>query len=302
MGFDNAKGERLTKDIYEALRAGPKWNRTLLLVIYDDAGGYYDHIVPPFEGVAADEAPCKCLNPSPGETFDFKRLGLRSAAMLISPWVKAGTVFQEPKGPTNTSQFDLTSIPATLKNLFNLNDFLTKRDAWAGSFHELLTLDTPRTDAPMHLPEAPPPAKPWDPAHTGGWPPTSGTEGWTEGDDDLEQRRVYEPPPPRWDGTRADDEVRHAGRRLQTQEPVPQHCSLEAQVCLTPEHLTQKQRKRIRWLSALTKTPEPDMDSMTSTEAERLLAHRWDAWMESTATRAQESGHGQGASELRVFT
>lgn len=35
---DVAKGERLTKDIYEALRAGDAWNKTLFLVVYDDAG------------------------------------------------------------------------------------------------------------------------------------------------------------------------------------------------------------------------------------------------------------------------
>ena len=45
--------------------------------------------------------------------------------------------------------------PPTTKNLFGIPGFLTHRDAWAGSFHELLTLDTPRTDAPMHLPEPP---------------------------------------------------------------------------------------------------------------------------------------------------
>ena len=44
------KGERLLKDVYEALRASPKWNKTVLFVAYDDAGGYYDHMVPPFEG------------------------------------------------------------------------------------------------------------------------------------------------------------------------------------------------------------------------------------------------------------
>ena len=47
--------------------------------------------------------------------------------------------------------------PPTTKNLFGIPGFLTHRDAWAGSFHELLTLDTPRTDAPMHLPEPPAP-------------------------------------------------------------------------------------------------------------------------------------------------
>merc|ERR1711935_959348 len=55
---DIAKVERLLKDVYEALRAGPKWNKTLFLVTYDDAGGYYDRVVPPHEGVPADESPC----------------------------------------------------------------------------------------------------------------------------------------------------------------------------------------------------------------------------------------------------
>jgi hypothetical protein len=45
---------------------------------------------------------------------------------------------------------------ATAKNLFNLKSFLTKRDAWAGTFESLLTLDEPRTDCPLHLPEGPP--------------------------------------------------------------------------------------------------------------------------------------------------
>lgn len=38
---DIAKGERCQKDVYEALRAGPKWSNTLMVIVYDDAGGYY---------------------------------------------------------------------------------------------------------------------------------------------------------------------------------------------------------------------------------------------------------------------
>ena len=65
------------------------------------------------------------------------------------------------------SQFDHTSMLATAKNMFGLGGFLTERDAWAGSFEEVL-LDVPReeNDMPMHLPEAPAPASPWLP-----WPP-----------------------------------------------------------------------------------------------------------------------------------
>lgn len=124
---DVAKGERLLKDVYEALRAGPGWNKTLLFVTYDDAGGYYDHVVPPFEGVPNDDAPCHVQDQcgSSRKKFDFRRLGLRSAAMLISPWVAKGAVFQEPQaGPFNTSQFDHTSLLSTAKSLFNLTGFL----------------------------------------------------------------------------------------------------------------------------------------------------------------------------------
>ena len=81
-------GERLLKDTYEALRAGPGWLKTLFFVVYDDGGFFYDHVVPP-SGVPNDEAACHQQAAPAGcpSTFDFRRLGLRAAAMLISPWV-----------------------------------------------------------------------------------------------------------------------------------------------------------------------------------------------------------------------
>ena len=70
-------------------------------------------MVPPFEGVPADGAGChvggKC-----DEHFDFRRLGPRGSALLISPWVAKGAVYQEPAGPTNTSQFEHSSLSATI--------------------------------------------------------------------------------------------------------------------------------------------------------------------------------------------
>ena len=41
---DIRNGEALLKEIYESLRAGPGWNRTMLLVTYDDAGGFFDQV------------------------------------------------------------------------------------------------------------------------------------------------------------------------------------------------------------------------------------------------------------------
>ena len=107
---------------------------------YDDAGGFFDQIIPPYVGVPADDAPCHKLWPAhPNCTkpaFDFKRLGRRMAAFLISPWVPKNAVFQAPKhGPFSTSQFELSSIPATAKDIFGLPEFLVRKKTpffWGG--------------------------------------------------------------------------------------------------------------------------------------------------------------------------
>ena len=73
--------------------------------------------------------PCICQNSA---CRDLKLIALilpQLTSLLISPWVSNGSAVQEPKGPTKTSQFELSSVPATVKTLFNLTSFLTKRDA-----------------------------------------------------------------------------------------------------------------------------------------------------------------------------
>jgi len=59
-------------------------------------------------------------------------------------------VIHEPNGPQESSQYEHSSIPATVKKLFNLHsNFLTKRDAWAGTFENYFKIrKTPRTDCP----------------------------------------------------------------------------------------------------------------------------------------------------------
>lgn len=57
-------------------------------------------------------------------------------------------MLHEPSGPYSTSQFEHSSIPATVKKIFNLKEFLTKRDAWAGTFDVVLNRNTPRLDCP----------------------------------------------------------------------------------------------------------------------------------------------------------
>jgi len=122
-----------------------------VLITYDEHGGFYDHVPTPVSGVPNPDG---IVGPDPFY-FGFDRLGVRVPTILISPWIDKGTVIHEPSGPTPDSQFEHSSIPATIKKLFNLkSNFLTKRDAWAGTFEKYFKLrKTPRDDCPETLPE-----------------------------------------------------------------------------------------------------------------------------------------------------
>ncbi|KAL5834753.1 hypothetical protein ACOSQ4_014250 [Xanthoceras sorbifolium] len=146
---DISEGQKFVKEIYEALRASPQWNEMLFLIIYDEHGGFYDHVPTPVTGVPN---PDDIIGPEP-YNFKFDRLGVRVPAILISPWIEPGTVLHGPAGPEATSEFEHSSIPATLKKIFNLKKFLTKRDAWAGTFDVVVNRNTPRTDCPVTLAE-----------------------------------------------------------------------------------------------------------------------------------------------------
>jgi len=156
---DVALGERYYKDIYEALRSSPAWNETLYIVTYDEHGGFYDHVPPPLNVPAPDDDASY-----PDKGFLFNRLGIRIPTLLISPWLPKGMVVSGPAAaqmPASNSEYTLTSIMATARILLGIESAgpLTKRDAWSATFENLFEiLDTPRTDCPLHLPDAPPPS------------------------------------------------------------------------------------------------------------------------------------------------
>ncbi|XP_030454528.1 non-specific phospholipase C2-like [Syzygium oleosum] len=148
---DVYQGQMLVKEVYETLRASPQWNQTLLLITYDEHGGFFDHVPTPVHGVPS---PDDIVGPEPFN-FQFNRLGVRVPTIAVSPWIEKGTVVHGPNGsPSPTSEYEHSSIPATVKKLFNLSaPFLTKRDAWAGTFEGIVQTRTqPRTDCPEQLP------------------------------------------------------------------------------------------------------------------------------------------------------
>lgn len=149
---DVYQGQMFVKEVYETLRSSPQWNQTLFIITYDEHGGFYDHVPTPVSGVPSPDG---IVGPEPF-LFKFDRLGVRVPTIMVSPWIQKGTVVHGPNGkPFKASEFEHSSIPATVKKIFNLSSpFLTKRDEWAGTFESILQLRTePRTDCPEKLPQ-----------------------------------------------------------------------------------------------------------------------------------------------------
>jgi phospholipase C len=145
---DVRPAEKLVADVYSALRAHEAtWKKTLLIIVFDEHGGYYDHVKPP-ETVSPDGIPGrtdqKFLVP-----FSFERLGLRVPCILISPWFK----------PTvDSTVYSHSTIPGSMIEAFGLGAFLTERDKKASKLTKRYLLadgsgewrhDTPDVTVPV---------------------------------------------------------------------------------------------------------------------------------------------------------
>jgi phospholipase C len=144
---DIRNGEALVKRVYEAIRKSQFWDKTMLIITFDEHGGFYDHISPPATVATGDDH--RYANAD--FPFAFDRLGIRVPALVISAYTQAGTVIGTEGDP---NCFDHSSILATLEKRFNLSP-LTQRDAKARTLEVALNLPDARStpeDAPMDLP------------------------------------------------------------------------------------------------------------------------------------------------------
>jgi phospholipase C len=136
---DVRAGELLLKRVYEAIRSNDDlWKSCMLVIIYDEHGGIYDHVAPP--RTVSPDISC----PSP--VFDFTRLGPRVPAVIISPYVQRGTIVHD-------LTFDHTSVIATTMKLFAPKAWpsgvLGQRAQQASTFESVLDLDMePRMEMP----------------------------------------------------------------------------------------------------------------------------------------------------------
>jgi phospholipase C len=143
------RGEALIKLTYESIRKSPLWPSSVLIVTWDEHGGFYDHAVPqrqPHAVAPEDTQPGSEFNQ---HGFTFEQFGPRVPAIVVSPLIPRNLIDHRP--------YDHSSIPATIERVFGL-DALTRRDAVAGGVNILASLSAARTDAPMTLPAAPPEA------------------------------------------------------------------------------------------------------------------------------------------------
>lgn len=116
---DVRHGEALIAQVYNALRANEElWQSTLFVLLYDEHGGFYDHVPPPTT-IAPDEHTNK---------FDFTTLGVRVPALLISPWLDRGVL---------KTVFDHTSLLKYVSDKWSLGP-LGMRAAQAKTFSDAL--------------------------------------------------------------------------------------------------------------------------------------------------------------------
>lgn len=201
-----ALGERWLKEIYAAMHDSPNWNSTLLIITYDEHGGLYDHVPPPWGAVPPDAhrdtntevqdwlkwSPATGSAPPPVPTpgspvfpvkdlyyeayesqwytdFDFTRYGIRVPMVLVSPRIAPHTLLRVDSGDEG-AEFDHTSILKTVEQRFHLAP-LTARDAAAPGIGHVLTLDAPRRDDPVRGVRPPDPGQNPPPGPTWAPPP-----------------------------------------------------------------------------------------------------------------------------------
>ena len=129
-------GEAFLAQVVKALGSSPQWATTMLIITYDEHGGYFDHVPPPV-ALSPDDIPPMV---QPGESMydGFARYGFRVPSLVVSPYAKSDHV--------SSILYDHTSVLATIERKWNL-PALTYRDANANDlldFIDLRALDRKR--------------------------------------------------------------------------------------------------------------------------------------------------------------
>jgi phospholipase C len=127
---DIRNGEVFLNQVYNAVKTSPQWPHIVLVINFDEWGGFFDHAPPP-------TAPIPAADQLAGNQDG--RLGFRTPALVISPWSRRGYVSHE--------QFDHTSVLKLIEWRWELAP-LTIRDTVANNFALALDFANPNAFAP----------------------------------------------------------------------------------------------------------------------------------------------------------
>lgn len=120
-------GERWLYEVYRAVTTSPKWNHTVLVINFDEWGGFFDHVPPPT---------------MPDVDPRFQLCGFRVPALVISPFARRGYVASEI--------YDHTSVLRMIEWRWGLAP-LSTRDAAANNLAEVLDFSKKNQAAPDYV-------------------------------------------------------------------------------------------------------------------------------------------------------
>ena len=130
---DIQNGEQFAASVINAAMAGPGWPETMLIWLYDEHGGYYDHVAPRPAVRPDDIAPDVPTAELDGDLFSWT--GFRVPAVVVSPWARRNYV--------SHVVHDHTSVLKLLETKWNL-PALSNRDANASNLLDTLELGASR--------------------------------------------------------------------------------------------------------------------------------------------------------------
>jgi phospholipase C len=130
---DIRDGEAFLSRIYNAIVSSPNWTNTVMVINFDEWGGFFDHVVP-------SVAPIPDADKAAGNQDGYR--GFRVPCVLISPWSGRGKVAHD--------EFDHTSVLKMIEWRWTL-DPLTVRDQTARNLAEALNFDSYNTNAPLSV-------------------------------------------------------------------------------------------------------------------------------------------------------
>ncbi|KAG6804862.1 hypothetical protein H0H92_001969, partial [Tricholoma furcatifolium] len=132
-------GQVFVKQIYDAVRTSPQWESTMLIITFDETGGFFDHVAPPLAVRPDNLTFTSTADDGSVYTFDFNRLGGRMPTFLISPYAPQGFTENNGTNPATNEAYpySATSVLKTLGYLWDLED-LTPRVSNSPAFDHLI--------------------------------------------------------------------------------------------------------------------------------------------------------------------